>query len=86
MDESFFCGNCSKEVSVGGSMIRDHCPYCLWGRHLDNVPGDRMAQCGGLMKPISFSFQGGVRWIHYHCSRCSHKFRVRSHPDDVMEL
>ena len=86
VDESFVCGNCNKEVPIGKVMIRDHCPFCLWGRHLDNVPGDRSADCGGLMKPMSFSVTGGIRWIHYECIQCKHKFRVRSHPDDTQDL
>ena len=61
MDESFVCGYCKKEVPIGDVMIRDHCPFCLWGRHLDNIPGDRAAECGALMRPLSFSVGGGVR-------------------------
>ena len=86
VDESFVCGNCNREVPIGNVMIRDHCPFCLWGRHLDNVPGDRSANCGGLMKPLSFSFGGGTRWIHYECIKCAHNFRVRAHPDDTQDL
>ena len=86
IDESFVCGHCGKDVPIGDVMIRDHCPFCLWGRHLDNIPGDRAADCGGLMRPLSFSVAGGVRWIHYECTQCSHMFRVRSHPDDTQEL
>ena len=86
VDESFLCGNCGKDVPIGDVMIRDHCPFCLWGRHLDNIPGDRAADCGGLMKPLSFSVAGGTRWIHYECTKCTHLFRVRAHPDDTQEL
>tara|TARA_B100000683_G_C12442810_1_gene536864 strand:- start:322 stop:804 length:483 start_codon:yes stop_codon:yes gene_type:complete len=86
VDESFVCGHCGKDVPIGDVMIRDHCPFCLWGRHLDNIPGDRAADCGGLMKPLSFSVLGGTRWIHYECTKCSHQFRVRAHPDDTLEL
>ena len=86
VDESFVCGHCSQEVPIGDVMIRDHCPFCLWGRHLDNIPGDRAAECGGLMRPLSFSVGGGTRWIHYQCTKCNHQFRVRAHPDDTQEL
>ena len=86
VDESFVCGHCNKDVPIGDVMIRDHCPFCLWGRHLDNIPGDRAAGCGGLMRPLSFSVAGGIRWIHYECTQCSHQFRVRAHPDDTQEL
>ena len=86
VDESFVCGHCEKDVPIGDVMIRDHCPFCLWGRHLDNIPGDRAADCGGFMRPLSFSVAGGTRWIHYECTQCNHTFRVRSHPDDILEL
>ena len=86
VDEPFQCGHCKKDVSKGNVMIRDHCPFCLWGRHLDKIPGDRAANCGGLMQPLSFSVAGGIRWIHYSCTVCTYEFRVRTHPDDAVEI
>ena len=84
-DESFQCMHCKEQVERGGSQVRDHCPVCLHGRHVDRVPGDRAADCGGLLKPVDFSLEGraGVV-ISYQCVRCSHSFRVRAHPDDVL--
>jgi hypothetical protein len=86
VDEGFKCSHCEKDVPIGDVMIRDHCPFCLWGRHLDRIPGDRSAECGGEMKPMSFSVSGGIRWVHYSCMLCRHLFRVRAHPDDVQDL
>ena len=82
-DEAFSCVHCGEAVSPGGAQVRDHCPYCLHGRHVDNVPGDRAAQCGGLLMPVDFSLEGraGVV-IGYRCRDCQYQFRVRSHPDD----
>lgn len=82
-DECFACTHCGQAVSEGGTQIRDHCPFCLHGRHVDRVPGDRAADCGGLMKATDFSIEGrsGVV-ITYACAVCQHTFRVRSHPDD----
>ncbi|MEC7986591.1 MAG: RNHCP domain-containing protein, partial [Myxococcota bacterium] len=77
IDEGFVCGHCKRSVPMGDVMIRDHCPFCLWGRHLDNIPGDRAASCGALMKPESFETSAGQTWIHYVCTGCSHRFRVR---------
>ena len=84
-DESFVCAHCKKEVSIGGVKIRDHCPFCLWGMHLDNVPGDRAAQCSGLMQPMSLRTVSGKIWIHYQCTSCKHEFRVSAHPDDNLD-
>jgi hypothetical protein len=84
-DECFDCIHCQESVEPGGSQIRDHCPYCLHGRHVDNVPGDRAASCGGLLTPVDFSIEGrsGVV-IAYTCTGCKHTFRVRAHADDEL--
>ena len=52
-DAGFICGHCNKKVEPLGYTSRNHCPYCLWSRHLDEMPGDRQSDCGGLMEPIS---------------------------------
>ena len=52
MDEEFICLNCGYEVSKLNYTARDHCPNCLYSRHVDIMPGDRMKECCGLMKPI----------------------------------
>jgi hypothetical protein len=42
--------HCRSEVSpdAPGTGHRDHCPSCLWSRHLDDErPGDRASECGG---------------------------------------
>ena len=54
-NETFVCKVCGKTVvpTGAGSDHRNHCPYCLSSQHLDNEPGDRAADCGGVMKPIS---------------------------------
>ena len=49
--EDFVCGNCGGEVVGNG--YTNHCPKCLWSKHVDINPGDRAEKCGGMMKPIS---------------------------------
>lgn len=84
-DEEFICIHCGEPVQRGGAQVRDHCPHCLHGRHVDNVPGDRAADCGGKLVPVDFSLEGraGVV-IVYQCQSCDHRFRVRAHPDDSL--
>ena len=84
-DEEFICIHCSKRAERGGAQVRDHCPHCLHGRHVDDVPGDRSASCGGVMVPVEFSVEGraGVI-ISYRCQACGYRFRVRAHDDDVL--
>lgn len=81
-DESFQCITCGLEVPPGGALVRDHCPRCLRGLHVDVVPGDRAAECGGILQPVRLELRQGVVLIHYQCERCQHTFLVRAHPDD----
>ena len=84
-DESFICVHCGAQNESGGAQVRDHCRYCLAGLHVDTVPGDRAADCGGRLVPEDFAIEGraGVI-IHYRCERCDYRFRVRAHPDDEL--
>lgn len=64
MSNTFVCENCRKEVATDGQIgtkNRNHCPSCLFSKHVDNLPGDRGAACGGLMQPIGLTLkQEGV--------------------------
>ena len=85
IDEGFRCSYCHCTVLAGGAMIRDHCPYCLSSQHLDIVPGDRAANCGGQLVPVDLEYRTQQWWIHYKCQLCAHTHRVRAHPDDQIE-
>lgn len=84
----FFCGHCGRDVArqAGGS-FRNHCPHCLHSRHVDVVPGDRAAQCGAVMEPVSVDHSGKKGFVLIHrCTRCGHLDRNRLAPDDDMDL
>lgn len=75
---SFTCSHCGVAVSndAPGTSHRNHCPSCLWSRHLDrNVPGDRKAECTGGMEPIAVTVRGQGRWVLIH--RCTNCGRLR---------
>ena len=60
----FRCCYCNNHVSIAhmisGVNNRNHCPYCLWSRHLDlHVAGDRLSACKGRMKPIGLTVKKG---------------------------
>jgi len=41
-----------------GVINRNHCPACLYSKHVDDViPGDRKALCDGLMEPIGLTIK-----------------------------
>ena len=71
--ESFTCKQCGRLVVSGGagSGHRNHCPNCLTSLHLDVEPGDRAADCGGLMEPIAVWVRNKGEWAVVHrCRRC----------------
>lgn len=59
----FICEHCGLKVSGPdeqslGTKHRNHCPYCLYSKHLDKiVSGDREAFCGGMMAPVGLAFK-----------------------------
>ncbi len=59
-------------MDAPGTEHRNHCPSCLWSRHLDNRPGDRAADCAGSMEPIGVSVRADGEWALIHrCGGCS---------------
>ena len=48
--EDFVCERCG--TFVKGTGYTDHCPKCLWSKHVDVNPGDRKSECLGTMEPI----------------------------------
>ena len=91
--ESFVCKVCGRTVvSEGaGSKHRNHCPYCLSSKHLDNEPGDRGAMCGGIMEPISVWVRKNGEWAIIHrCRICgalsSNRIAADDNPMKLMSL
>ena len=52
--DSFTCKVCGRLCTPqnAGSDHRNHCPNCLASLHVDDEPGDRAADCGGVMEPV----------------------------------
>jgi hypothetical protein len=70
---SFRCGHCGLDVPTGapGTAHRNHCPSCLWSRHVDDVPGDRAAGCDAAMEPVGISTRRNGEWALVHrCRGC----------------
>lgn len=77
-DEAFTCRVCGRGVPAGGRRPRDHCPHCLWSEHVDVVPGDRAAACGGLLRPVRAGPDGRGGWaLEYRCEACGATRRNR---------
>jgi Zn finger protein HypA/HybF involved in hydrogenase expression len=84
-DEEFICENCNKKVNKLLYTSRDHCPYCLYSKHVDINPGDRLNTCLGLLKPIGIEKYKKTYKIIYKCERCNtiHKNIIAN--DDNMD-
>ncbi len=69
--EDFVCEKCGVEVK--GSGYTNHCPECLWGKHVDINPGDRASDCGGMMKPVGVETKGDQYILLHKCEKCGFK-------------
>ena len=78
--EDFRCARCGTEVRGDG--FTNHCPRCLWSRHVDVAPGDRRDECRGMMRPVVVE-PGRKAWTIVHrCESCGFERRNRSAPAD----
>ena len=86
IDETFICENCNKNVDKLYYTARDHCPYCLYSKHVDINPGDRSNECKGLLKPIGIEkFKDSFKII-YKCEKCNMLHKNIMAEDDNMDL
>lgn len=87
LDESFVCEKCNKSVNKLNYTSRDHCPYCLYSKHVDINPGDRLNECGGLLKPIGIEKFKDTYKIIYKCEKCSQMHKnIVAKDDDFNEI
>jgi len=83
--DPFTCNVCGRLVTPcgAGSDHRNHCPNCLSSLHLDNEPGDRAADCGGIMEPVAVWVRKTGEWALIHrCKRCGQLSSNRIAADD----
>lgn len=78
--ENFRCENCGTEVEGNG--YTNHCPKCLWSKHVDLDPGDRSSGCGGMMKPVQAEENGGEWSIIQRCEKCGFERKNKINTED----
>lgn len=66
--ENFTCKNC--DAKVKGTGYTNHCPLCLWSKHVDINPGDRAEICGGMMEPIGLEKKKNDYTLLHKCQKC----------------
>lgn len=81
--EDFTCENCGTEVHGNG--YTNHCPNCLFSKHVDINPGDRSAECGGLMEPVGLEIKNGEYIIIHRCKKCGFMRKNKTSLDDNFE-
>lgn len=84
-NDSFTCKVCGWIVTSdgAGSNHRNHCPNCLSSLHLDIEPGDRAADCGGIMDAVAVWVRKDGEWAIVHrCRRCGALSSNRVAADD----
>jgi len=104
-EDGFTCQRCRQFVSsaagLAGVLNRNHCPYCLWSRHVDLYrPGDRLCACKAPMSPAGLTqkqtrkkyacFSNGELMLIHTCTGCSgisiNRLAADDDPDQVMQV
>jgi hypothetical protein len=100
LNTEFRCLHCHHVVPVdpcySGVQNRNHCPYCLWSRHLDLArAGDRMSACKGRMRPIGLALKrvskkyrdctSGELMLIHQCEECGKLSINRIAADDFAD-
>lgn len=87
IDEPFICENCGKEVGPLNYSCRNHCPYCLYSKHVDINPGDREETCHGMLEPIGIEITNKKGYVIIHkCKKCGKIRKNKAATDDNMDL
>jgi hypothetical protein len=100
LEDVFTCRQCQAPVytqpMISCVQNRNHCPYCLWSRHVDHTQaGDRLSACKAIMQPIGLTMKrsrnkygdathGELMLIH-RCSECGKLSINRVAADDQVE-
>ena len=87
-NDAFICEECHAFVTpLENGSFRNHCPFCLWSKHVDIIPGDRRENCEGLMGPIRIDRHSKKGWMVVHkCIRCGKEQRNKIAPDDNFDI
>ncbi len=78
--EDFVCEHC--QASVSGNGYTNHCPKCLYSKHVDVNPGDRVETCCGLMQPVGIEQKSREFIITHKCSKCGFKRKNKANKND----
>lgn len=81
--EDFSCEHCGAQVK--GSGYTNHCPRCLWSKHVDVNPGDRAEPCGGVMEPVALEGASPSYVLVHRCAKCGAERKNKAAEEDGPE-
>ena len=81
--EDFTCEKCGEKII--GTGYTNHCPKCLWSKHVDINPGDRASECQGMMIPASLEIKNGEYIITHKCQKCGFEKKNKTAENDDMD-
>ncbi len=81
--EDFTCENCS--AFIVGNGYTNHCHNCLYSKHVDIAPGDRLEACQGIMKPTQMSGSTNNVVITHTCQNCGFTRNNKLQEEDAVE-
>jgi len=81
--EDFICEFCGHQVQ--GTGYTNHCPRCFYSKHMDINPGDRAANCGGLMPTVGIDFKNNEYILIQKCEKCGETKRIRRQDGDSFD-
>ncbi len=84
--EDFICEKEDCKKVVKGNGYTNHCPQCLWSKHVDINPGDREATCGAMMKPVDGGSGKNNFYVIQQCIICGHQKRNETSPEDNFDV
>ncbi|MES2409554.1 MAG: RNHCP domain-containing protein [Patescibacteria group bacterium] len=82
--EDFVCEHCGAQVTGNG--FTNHCPKCLYSKHVDIFPGDRKAECGGMMPLIKLESVNNAYILTHRCVKCGYEKRNKMSEDDDFDM
>ncbi len=80
VNEGFVCEHCGADVPpTAQTTPRNHCPHCLWSKHVDVNPGDRANPCRGALRPIGIYTHSKKEYVILHqCVKCGERVRSKA--------
>ena len=82
--EDFVCEHCA--YNMKGNGYTNHCSKCLWSKHVDIFPGDRLEPCQGMMKPIGFKKIKRDDVLVHECVVCGYRKNNKVSVEDDVDM